>query len=55
MDIRSFFRVKHPGEQFFSHVGMEPPLPGYLLVLGELKVSFSRTLFGGRGVRTLDF
>ena len=21
--------VKHPSQQFFSHVGTEPPLPGY--------------------------
>ena len=24
-----WFDAKHPGKQFFSHVGMEPPLPGY--------------------------
>ena len=23
------FDAKRPGKQFFSHVGMEPPLPGY--------------------------
>ena len=38
---RSFFTrvwfglvfVKRPGQQFFNHVGTEPPLPGYLPVL----------------------
>ena len=25
-----FFFVQHPGQQFFSHDGTEPPLPGYL-------------------------
>ena len=34
-----FFFVQHPGQQFFSHVGTKPPLPGYLLVLlGSLGV-----------------
>ena len=33
------FFVQHPGQQFFSHVGMEPPLPGYLpVLLGSLGV-----------------
>ena len=34
-----FFFVQHPGQQFFSHVGTEPPLPGYLpVLLGSLSV-----------------
>ena len=33
------FFVQHPGQQFFSHVGTEPPLPGYLpVLLGSLGV-----------------
>ena len=33
-----FVKVKRPGQQFFSHVGTEPPLPGYLPALwGNLK------------------
>ena len=28
-----WFMVKHPGQQFVSHDGTEPPLPGYLPVL----------------------
>ena len=31
--------VQHLGQQFFSHVGTEPPLPGYLpVLLGSLGV-----------------
>ena len=34
-----FFFVQHPGQQFFSHAGTEPPLPGYLpVLLGSLGV-----------------
>ena len=28
------FDVSHPGKQFFSHVGTEPPLPGYYQYFG---------------------
>ena len=31
--------VQHLGQQFFSHAGTEPPLPGYLpVLLGSLGV-----------------
>ena len=34
-----FFFFQHPSQQFFSHVGTEPSLPGYLQVLlGSLGV-----------------
>ena len=34
---------KRPGKQFFSHVGTEPPLPGYHQYFWGVNVPCSRT------------
>ena len=37
---------KRPGKQFFSHVGTEPPLPGYYQYFWGVNVTCSRTQHG---------
>ena len=59
------FDAKRPSKQFFSHVGTEPPLPGYFQYFsfysffffggGGVNMSCSRTQHGDRsGARTPD-
>ena len=42
-----------PGQQFFSHVGTEPPLPG-LLTSGLGSYQCFCSIYGAGGVRTKD-
>ena len=41
-----WFDTYCPGKQFFSHVGMEPSLPGYYQYFWGVNMSCSRTQHG---------
>ena len=52
---RNLTVAKRPGKQFFSHVGMEPQLPGYYQYFWGVNMSCSRTQHGDPGgARTPD-
>ena len=51
--VFGLFEALRPGKQFFSHVGTEPPLPGYYQYFWWVNISCSRTQHGDpSGART---